>query len=104
MARTEFLVEHTTDEMFEFKTAIVFLVINTEIAIQYAQTCGVRNLLSVGLNFFPLCLHKAVVDFQMILALYFRTSLPCKSTCVSFNKFITCPMTFWKVVKLTLTG
>ena len=34
MARTEILVEHTTDEMFEFKTAITFLVINTEIAIQ----------------------------------------------------------------------
>ena len=24
MARTEILVEHTTDEMFEFKTAMIF--------------------------------------------------------------------------------
>ena len=24
MTRTEFLVEHTTDEMFEFKTAMIF--------------------------------------------------------------------------------
>ena len=78
------------------------MVIDTEIAFQYAQTCGVRNLLFVGLSITPLCLHKAVVDFQMILALYFGTSLPCKSTCVSFNKFISSPMSFWKVVKLML--
>ena len=61
---------------------------------KYALTCGVRNLLSVGLNFVPLCLNIAVVDFQMTFALYF----------VSFNKFITIPRTFWKVVKLRLYG
>ena len=42
------------------------------------HTCGVKNLSAVPPGF-RLCLFMAVVDFQIIFALYFGTLFPCES-------------------------
>ena len=51
MARTEILVEHTTDEMFEFKTAMIFghqythwLSICTNLRCKESTICWVEFL------------------------------------------------------------
>ena len=63
-------------------------------------TCGVWNLkrvISPESPCFSLC--RKVVVFQIILALYFETLLPCESSSFSLNLSIRSPISRRKVVK-----